>query len=76
MADSRQPILQRILQGCSSLLLWVGAVVFLVGGKFLYEVKHTDFLVAEGIGILGGVLLMLLGAGIVVAGKPPGRKEH
>jgi hypothetical protein len=70
MTDSRQPILQRIIRGCSRLLLLVGAVVFLVGGKFLYEIKHVNFLVSETIGIVGGVLLMLMGAGIEIRNKP------
>jgi hypothetical protein len=48
----------------------VGAVVFLVGGKFLYEIKHVSFLVSEGVCIVGGVLMMLLGAGIAIKNKP------
>jgi len=44
-----------------------GATVFFIGGKFLYEIKHVSFLVSEVVGILGGVLLMLLGAGIALA---------
>ena len=55
----------------SNFLLWAGAAVFLIGGKFLHEIKHGSFLVSETIGILGGVLLMLLGAGIAIAGKSP-----
>jgi len=50
----------------------MGAAFFLIGGKFLYEIKHGSFLVSETIGILGGVLLMLLGAGVAIAGKSPG----
>jgi hypothetical protein len=69
MTDSRQPVLQRMIQGCSRLLLWVGAVVFLFGDAFLYEIKHVNFFVSAAIGILGGVLVMLLGAGIAVASK-------
>ena len=71
MADSRQPVQQRIIRGCSRFFLWVGAAVFLVGDKFLYEIKHANFLISEGAGILGGVLLMLLGAGIGIACKSP-----
>jgi hypothetical protein len=69
MADHRQPVLKKIIRGCSRLLLFVGAAVFFVGGKFLYEIKHLNFFVSEGVGILGGMLLMLLGAGIAIAGK-------
>jgi hypothetical protein len=76
MTDSSQTVRQRIVQGCSRLLLFGGAAVFLVGGKFLYEIKHGNFWVSETIGILGGVLLMLLGAGIAIAGKSPRPEQH
>jgi hypothetical protein len=59
MADSRPRILQRIIQGCSRLLLLVGAAVFFAGDKFLHEIIHVKFLISEVVGILGGVLLML-----------------
>jgi hypothetical protein len=71
-----QPVLQRIIQGCSRLLLVVGAAVFLVGGKFFYEIKHVNFIASETGGIIGGVLLMLLGAGIAIAGKSAGPEKH
>jgi hypothetical protein len=76
MTDSRQPVLQRIVRACSRLLLWVGAAVFLAGDAFLYEVKHMNFFVSAAIGILGGVLVMLLGAGIAVASKSPRPGQH
>jgi hypothetical protein len=69
MSDSRQPLQQWIIRGCSRLLLLVGAAVFLIGGKFLYEIQHVSFLVSETIGILAAVVLMLLGAGIAIRGK-------
>jgi hypothetical protein len=47
----------------------MGAAIFLIGGKFLYEIKHVSFVVSETVCIVGGVLLMLLGAGIGIAGK-------
>ena len=75
MADSKQPVLQRIIQGCSRLLLVVGVAVFLVGGKFFYEIKHVNFVVSETGGILGGLLLMLLGAGLAIAGKSAGPEK-
>ena len=75
MADSNQPTLKKIIQGCSRLLLWVGAAVFLIGGKFLSEIKHVNFLASEVSGLLVGVLLMLLGAGISIAGKSPKPKQ-
>ena len=76
MSDSKQPVLQKIIQGCSRLLLWAGAVVFLAGDAFLYEIKHVNFFVSAAIGILGGVLVMLLGAGIAVASKSPRPGQH
>lgn len=60
-----------MIRGCSRLLLRVGAMVFLFGDAFLYEIKHVNFFVSAVIGILGGVLVMLLGAGIAVASKSP-----
>jgi hypothetical protein len=63
-------------KGCSRLLLWAGAAVFLVGDAFLYEIKHVNFFVSAAIGILGGVLVMLLGAGIAVASKSPRSRQH
>ena len=49
----------------------LGGLVFLFGDRFLHEITHVSFLVSETIGILAGVLLMFLGAGIGMAGKPP-----
>ena len=72
MPDSKQPIRQTIIRACSQILLWIGAAVFFIGGKFLYGVKHGSFLVSESIGILGGSLLMVLGAGVAIAGKSRG----
>ncbi|MGA3264698.1 MAG: hypothetical protein ABSC47_11720 [Terracidiphilus sp.] len=71
MTDSGQPVLERMIRECSRLLLWVGAAVFLLGDAFLYEIKHVNFFVSAATGILGGVLVMLLGAGIAVTGKSP-----
>jgi hypothetical protein len=76
VSDSKQPVLQKIIQGCSRLLLWAGAAVFLAGDAFLYEIKHVNFFVSAAIGILGGVLVMLLGAGIAVASKSPRSGQH
>lgn len=76
MSDSKRPVLQKIIQGSSRLLLWAGAAVFLAGDAFLYEIKHVNFFVSAAIGILGGVLVMLLGAGIAVASKSPRSGRH
>jgi len=76
MTNSRQPVLQRMLQGCSRLLLWAGAAVFLVGDAFLYEIRHVNFFVSAAIGILGGLLVMVLGAGIGIASKSPRWGHH
>ena len=67
MTDTKQPTLQKIIQACSRLLLWAGAAVFLVGDAFLYEIEHVSFFASAAIGILGGLLVMALGAGISVA---------
>jgi hypothetical protein len=56
--------------------MFAGAVVFFLGDKFLYEVKHVKFLYSEAFGILGGVLLMLLGAGITRASKSSRQNQH
>ena len=61
MNDSERPIEHRIIWGCSRLFLWSGAAIFFVGGKFLYEIKHKNFLLSEMTGILAGTLLMFLG---------------
>jgi hypothetical protein len=74
--DSKQPVLQNVIQACSRLLLWAGAAVFLAGDAFLYEIKHVNFFVSAAIGILGGVLVMLLGAGIAVANKSSRSGKH
>jgi hypothetical protein len=76
VSDSKQPVLQKIIQGCSRLLLWAGAAVFLAGDAFLYEIKHVNFFLSAAIGILGGVLVMLLGAGIAVASQSPKSGQH
>jgi hypothetical protein len=76
MAELRQPVFQRIIRGVSRLLLWAGAAVFFVGDAFLYEIKHVNFFVSAAIGILGGGLVMLLGAGIAVASKSPTLGQH
>lgn len=54
----------------------LGGLVFFFGDKFLHEIKHMSFPASEMIGILGGVLLILLGAGIAVVGKSPKREKH
>jgi len=54
----------------------VGAAVFFVGDAFLYEIKHVNFFVSAAIGILGGALVMLLGAGIALAGKSRKPEQH
>lgn len=76
MIDSRQPVLQRVICGSSRLLLWVGAAIFFVGDAYLYEIRHVNFFVSAAVGILGGSLVMLLGAGIAAACKPPKSERH
>ena len=43
---------------------------------YLYEIKHVNFFVSAAVGILGGSLVMLLGAGIAVACKSPKPERH
>ena len=76
MAKLGQPVLQRITQGGSRLLLSAGAAVFFVGDAFLCEIKHVNFFVSAAIGIIGGVLVMLLGARIAVASKSLKSEQH
>ncbi|MGO9339912.1 MAG: hypothetical protein ACLPY1_20625 [Terracidiphilus sp.] len=76
MAELRQQVLQRIIRVCSRLLLWAGATVFFVGDAFLYEIKHVNFFVSAAVGVIGGGLVMLLGAGIAVASKSPTSGQH
>lgn len=76
MTDLREPVLQRMIRGCSRLLLWVGALIFLLGDAFLYEIKHVNFFVSLAVGLLGGVLLMMLGAGVGLASKTLKPRRH
>ncbi len=62
MTSTGDSVLQRLLRGSSKIALFVGAIVFLFGGKFLYEIRHASFFTAEALGIFCGVLLMLVGA--------------
>ena len=76
MVALRNSVLSRIIEGCSRLLLWSGAAVFFIGDAFLYEIKHVNFFLSAAVGILGGGLVMLLGAGIAGASKSPTPGQH
>jgi len=76
MTDRRQPTLQIMVRGCSRLLLWAGAAVFLFGEPFLHQIGHVNLIVSAAIGIPGGILVMLLGAGIAVASKSPKPEQN
>lgn len=65
------PTRSGITRWLSRLLGLAGTIVFLLGDKFLYEIKHVKFLLSIIIGIGGGVLLMLLGWAIGLASKSP-----
>jgi hypothetical protein len=75
MVISEQSFFRAFIRGSSRLLLWVGTAVFLIGDAFLYEIEHVNFLISLAIGILGGLMLMLLGAVIAIFGKTP-RQER
>lgn len=76
MSHSKQSALHKTIETCPRLLLWAGAVVCFAGDAFLYEIKHVNFFTSAAIGILGGVLVMLLGAGIEVASKSPKTEQY
>jgi hypothetical protein len=71
MADSGKPVPKAIIRGCSSFLLGAGGIFFFIGDRFLHEIMHVDSLDSEVVSMIGGVLLMLLGAGIAMLGKSP-----
>jgi hypothetical protein len=56
--------MRRLRIGSSKVVLITGAAVFLLGGKFLYEIRHVNIFNAEALGISTGVLLMILGAAL------------
>ena len=72
-AQSKAPVLRVIVDGCSRLLLWIGAAVFFLGGKLLHEVKHIAFFDAEVFCIIVGIVLMMLGGGVAIASESRGR---
>jgi hypothetical protein len=54
----------------------VGAGIFFVGDAYLYEIKHVNFFVSAAVGILGGLFVVLLAAGITVACKSAKPERH
>lgn len=67
---------QSVLQTCSRVLLWLEAAIFLLGEAFLYEIRHVNLFVSAAIGILGGLLVILLGAAIGIAGESGHSEQH
>lgn len=59
------------LQLLSKVLMVIGGLVFLLGDRFLREIMHFNFLLAEVVGILTGLFLCALGFAI---GKSVGVK--
>jgi hypothetical protein len=47
MADSRHAVSSEDYARMLPPAAVVGAAVFFIGGKFLYEIKHVSFLVSE-----------------------------
>ena len=73
MRDSREPVLQRMIRGCSRLPLveWLQCAVCT---QMRVPLSHSSMFTSFGkvraaIGILGGILVMFLGAGIAYASK-------
>jgi len=64
MIRPNNSVLQWFLTGWPKVVLFTGAAVFLIGGKFLHELRHVNLFTAEAIGISVGVLLMFFGAAI------------
>jgi hypothetical protein len=60
---------------CSRLLSLSGAMLFLVGGKFVYEIEHVNFLVPEVWCMVGGVLLIILGAVVAPKSEKAGTRD-
>jgi hypothetical protein len=75
MNNPTQSFGQKIIQGLSSLLLGAGGVVFFLGGKFLMQSRHMNFAEAEGYGIMGALLLVLLGVVVAIVGVKDPRTQ-
>ena len=76
MSNPKRSFGQRIIQGLSSLLLMAGGVVLFVGGKFLMQSRHMNFAEAEGYGIMGALLLLLLGVVVAIVGVKDPRTQN
>ena len=64
MTSASNSVPSRLLNSCSKMAFFAGAAIFLLGGKYLHEIRHLNIFAAEAAGILCGVLLMFLGAAI------------
>ena len=62
------------MKSFSRVLGFVGAAVFVFGGKFLHQFKHMNFLVPELIDITAGLSLMFLAA--AAGGKIRSAEKH
>jgi hypothetical protein len=69
MSTSIRQITRLGLLGCGRTLIALGAFVFLLGDRLLREVFQFSFMYAEGIGLLSGILIMVIGALMQYAAK-------
>jgi len=76
MSNPTKSFGQKIIEGLSSLLLGAGGVVFFFGGKFLMQSRHMNFAEAEGYGIMGALLLVLLGVVVAIVGVKDPRTQN
>jgi hypothetical protein len=61
---------QTVLKAISSVVLFIGVIIFLFGDRFLREIYHWRFVSAEVTGIGSGLLIASLGGALkMVAGK-------
>ncbi|HEU5457597.1 MAG TPA: hypothetical protein VFU68_03180 [Terracidiphilus sp.] len=60
MPETHSPS-RRILDFCARALIVIGAIVFLLGDRFLADFANISFFLALVIGILSGLLLMIAG---------------
>ena len=71
MSHAPQTATMRAMQVLSKMFLVLGALIFLIGDKFLRAFFKVDFITAEFVGIGLGLAICLIGAGM----KPTTEKK-